>query len=526
MKSVILSTLLVGMVGLAVLGAPAQTPDRKKQRQRQDLERELKGTFDIWIGGDVAYIIADEERAGWNRLGTAEEREQFIEMFWRRRDPTPDTEENEYKEEHYRRIAYANEHFPSGIPGWKSDRGRIYILHGPPDEIESHPSGGSYQRPPEEGGGTAIVYSFEKWRYRHIDGVGEEIVLEFVDSSQTGEYRLTWDPSEKDALLMVPNAGLTLLESMGQAPKSARFNNTNGTRLGPSLGGSTFNAFDAMRVVIDAQRPPKIRFKDLEAIVNIKVRYNLLPVQVRADFFRMTGDSVLTALTLQFANRDLGFRTEDGVHRAVVNVFGRVVTLSGRVVQTFEDVLRADLPDSLMPQAATRHVVYGQALPLRPGRYRLSLAVKDLGNGNIGTVEQSIVVPAFEEETLAASSLVLADKLERVATRDIGRGQFVIGTTKLCPSVEGRFRRDGHLGLYLQVYNLHAASTVEYEIAQNGQVVLHRNEPPLQEAIAQLTLERSLPLNTLAPGKYTLRVRVTDGEAKRTLMPEASFTVE
>src|SRR5260221_241013 len=249
----------------------------------------------------------------------------------------------------------------------------------------------------------------------------------------TGEYRLAWDPSEKDALLMVPGAGPTLLESMGRAVKADRFNNTNGPRLGPSIGGATFNAFDAMRITSDVQRPPQIRFKDLEAMVNIKVRYNTLPFQVRTDFFRMTGDSVLAALTLQLANRGLVFLTEDGVHRAGVNVFGRVFSLTGRVVQTFEDVVRTDVPDSLLAQAASRHVVYGQALPLRPGRYRLSLALKDLGNGNVGTLEQSIVVPAFDEETLSVSSLVLADKLERVATKDIGRRQFVIGATKLRP---------------------------------------------------------------------------------------------
>src|ERR1700738_2742847 len=141
---------------------------------------------------DVAYIINDAER------------ESFVEQFWLRRDPTPDTEENEFKEEHYRRIAYANERFASGIPGWKTDRGMIYIKFGAPDEIDSHPSGGNYQRQPDEGGGQTTTFPFERWRYRHIDDIGSNVVIEFVDRTMSGEYRLTIDPTEKDALQHTP----------------------------------------------------------------------------------------------------------------------------------------------------------------------------------------------------------------------------------------------------------------------------------------------------------------------------------
>ena len=124
------------------IARPLSTKE-KKQRDRK-LRRELESPYRIWLNQDVAYIITDEERRAFNDLSNDAERESFIEQFWLRRDPTPDTEENEFKEEHYRRIAYANEHFASGIPGWKTDRGRTYIVYGPPDEIESHSSGGTY----------------------------------------------------------------------------------------------------------------------------------------------------------------------------------------------------------------------------------------------------------------------------------------------------------------------------------------------------------------------------------------------
>src|ERR1700753_2292688 len=128
--------------------------DKQKKAKEKQLKKELETPYKKWLNEDVAYIITDEESAAFKKLQTDEEREQFIEQFWLRRDPTPDTVENEFKEEHYRRIAYANEHYASGTPGGKTDRGRIYITFAPPDEIEGHPSGGTYERPPEEGGGT------------------------------------------------------------------------------------------------------------------------------------------------------------------------------------------------------------------------------------------------------------------------------------------------------------------------------------------------------------------------------------
>jgi GWxTD domain-containing protein len=178
-------------------------PLTEKQRKKKEakLRKELETPYRKWLNEDVAYIITDEERKAFSRLSTDEERQAFVEGFWLRRDPTPDTEENEFKEEHYRRIAYTNEHYASGIPGWKTDRGKIYIMYGPADEVESHPSGGSYERPIEEGGGETSTYPFEKWRYRYIEGIGTDINIEFVDTTMSGEYHMTMDPSEKDALL-------------------------------------------------------------------------------------------------------------------------------------------------------------------------------------------------------------------------------------------------------------------------------------------------------------------------------------
>jgi GWxTD domain-containing protein len=313
----------------------SQESEKERRRREKRLHDELMSPYKKWLDEEVTYIITDEERTAFLRLANNEEREQFIEQFWLRRDPTPDTQENEFKEEHYRRIAYANERFASGIPGWRTDRGRIYIIWGPPDEIESHPSGGSYDRPPEEGGGSTSTYPFEKWRYRYLEGIGNDVNLEFVDPTMTGEYHLTMDPSEKDALLRIPGAGLSELEAMGLASKTDRFNRSDGTFLPKTLSAPVrMNEFERLELYAKVQRPPQVKFKDLEAVVTSRIVRNQINFDYRFDFLRVTGDTVLVPITVQVPNRQLTFQNKEGVHSAVMNLFGRISTLTGRVVQT------------------------------------------------------------------------------------------------------------------------------------------------------------------------------------------------
>ena len=339
MKSLLSSQLVVAAAGFSAVllfsyPANAQTdkgsssssdaptvskPPSKKElaRRQKALEKELAGPWKKWMNEDVVYIITDEEKAAFKRFKTDEERANFVESFWQRRDPTPDTEENEYKEEHYRRIAYANDHYASGIPGWKADRGMIYIKYGPADEIESHPSGGSYQRPYEEGGGQTSTYPFEQWRYRYLDGIGTNIIIEFVDTTMSGEYKMTMDPTEKDALLYVPGAGLTMSEQMGMSDKTQRFQRSDGTHLGTGNQPlpQSMNEFTRLEQFAKLQKAPVIKFKDLEAIVSSNIRYNTLPMQVRADYIRVTDSQVLVNLTVLFKNADLNYATKENISK-------------------------------------------------------------------------------------------------------------------------------------------------------------------------------------------------------------------
>ncbi|HYL77988.1 MAG TPA: GWxTD domain-containing protein [Bryobacteraceae bacterium] len=468
----------------------AAAPQQKKRDRHTS--NEMESAYRTWIDQDVAYIISDEERQAFHRLSNDDERDQFIEQFWLRRDPTPDTAENEFKEEHYRRIAYANERFTSGIPGWRTDRGMIYIKYGPPDEIDPHPSGGSYQRPIEQGGGITIAYPFEVWRYRYIEGAGTNVVLEFVDQSQTGEYRLTTDPQDKDALQHVP----------GYVPPNLQ--------MGP-------NQFDRQELLANVQKPPRVRFPDLQAAVTSFVRYNTLPILVRTDFIPITPTSILSNITIQLDRKDLQFRETDGVAKATVNLYAHITTVSRRNVSVFEDAILVEGTSGL--------ALYQKSVPLAPGKYRLSLAARDVTGGNTATYEAAIDVPQFPEDQLAASSLIFADLMERVPTRAIGTGQFVIGDMKIRPRVTETFTAAEKLGFYIQIYHLNTGA-IEYEITKN---VDHESIFAYTEDIAvpttQLTIQKWLPLRDLDPGAYTLRMKVTDKTHHQTVTPSASFTI-
>ena len=516
--------------------------EQQKKASAKSLQKEISKTYKKWLEEDVRWIITDEERAAFRQLSNDEERDQFIEQFWLRRDPTPDTAENEYKEEHYRRIAYANEHFAAGIPGWKTDRGRVYIMYGPPDSIEVHPNGGFYQRPPEEGGGTTSTYPFETWHYRYLEGIGQNIDIEFVDPCMCGDYHMTVDRSEKDALLRVPAAGLTDYESMGLASKTSRFNSWEALGAGPGTDFNTSKQFDRLQQFAALQRPPVVKFKDLEEVVSHKLSYNLLPFDVITDFVKVTSDTVLVPITIQARNKDVTFVEKQGVQTATINIFGRLTTLTGRVAQTFEDTVTVQTPSELLPKEVEKPSVYWKAVPLRSGRYRLDIVLKDVNGDRMGSWSRGIQVPEYSEDRLAVSSLILADDMEKVPTKNVGTGSFVIGDTKVRPRVPDAgkpcsFNRKQRVNFWMQVYNLgidqqthKPLATFEYEVTNlaNHKAIVHAIESTQQMGNVgdQITLAKSLPLAAVEPGLYQVTIKVDDKVSKQSVSPTTTFTVE
>jgi GWxTD domain-containing protein len=514
-----------------------QKPSKDTKRKMKRTLKELDSSYRQWLTEDVTYIISPDERNAFLQLDTNEEREQFIEQFWLRRSSNPDLPENDFKEEHYRRIAYANEHYASGIPGWKTDRGRMYIMWGPADEVESHPTGGTYDRPMEEGGGSTSTYPWETWRWRYLEGIGENIILEFVDPSGSGEYHMTMDPGEKDALLHVPGAGLSQMEAMGMSSKADRFTRSDGMTTPKSMGGTpeSMNEFSRLELYAKVHKPPEVKFKDLEAVVTSRIVRDQVHFNWRTDYLKVTNDTVLVPVTVQVPNGQLSFTAKEGIHSATLNIFGRITTLTGRVVQTFEDSVSRDFPDSLFQQSLKLQSIYQKAVPLRPGLYRLDLVIKDVQSGNVGVVNARLAVPRYDDEKLEASSLILADQIEHVPAKQIGAGQFVLGSSKVRPRLGGDFTTADKLGVYMQVYNLKpddqshkSSATFQYTVKKGDEQIMQFKETSadMKQTGDQVTIERLLPLATLTPGKYTLEVNATDTLSKQTISRTAEFTVK
>lgn len=510
------------------------------QEQQQDpntkprnVKPELKKAYKDWLDKDVTYIITDEERKAFKKLATDDERERFIEEFWRRRDPDPDTDENEFKEEYYERIAYANEHFASGIPGWKTDRGRIWIMYGKPDGTETHPMGGSYQRPSWEGGGSTTTYPFEVWFYRYLPGVGSGIEIEFVDPTGSGEYRIARNPNEKDALLHVPGAGLTLSEQLGLSDKGDRISGVGG------IGNAQYqreqdSPFSRLQLLADLNRPPQVKFNDLATAVNTGVvEENPLNFDLRIDFFRQSDERVITAFTIQAENKDLVFSDSGGLQQARMNIFARITSVAGRRVGIFEDPVITTATTEELSEARDRKSAYQKAVPLAPGTYKVDVIVRDVTSGATGLKNLGFTVPKYDAEKLSTSTMILAAKLEALNDQP-AVGQFVIGTTKVIPNVARSYRRGQPVGVYLQVYNagidqttLRPSVDVEYALIKDGKELGKQTEDwrGLSDSGQRLTLARLIDTRNLAVGEYEVAIRIRDRVTGQSLSPSQSFTV-
>jgi len=538
-----MSSRRFGRLAVALLAAsfavPSGLAQQKKKGDQDPTEKprnvkpELKKAYKDWLDKDVAYIITDEERKAFKKLETDDERERFIEEFWRRRDPDPDTDENEFREEYYERIAYANEHFASGIPGWKTDRGRIYIQWGKPDEIESHPSGGQYQRESYEGGGSTSTYPFERWFYRYLPNVGSGIEIEFVDPTGSGEYRIARNPDEKDALLHVPGAGLTLAEEMGLSSKGDRIGNVGGVGM-TNYSREQDSPFSRLQVLTDLQRPPAIKYNDLASQVGTPIiEDNPLNFDVRVDYFRQSDERVITAFTIQTDNQNLVFKDSGGLQQAQLNIFGRITHVSGRRAGIFEDPVITRATSEELTETKGRKSAYQKAIALPPGNYKLDVIVRDIESGATGVRHVAVVVPKYDNQKLSTSTLILAAKLEGLNDQP-AVGMFTIGNVKVIPNVSGTFHRGSPVGVYMQIYNagidqttLRPSVDVEYALMKAGKELGKQTEDwrGNSDSGQRLTLARLIDSTNLAPGEYSVQVRVKDRVSNQSLIQEAKFTL-
>ncbi len=511
----------------ASLSFPGQTLANEKKDDRDTSavqQEEAEDYYKRWLNEDVTYIISDEEESVFNSLTSPEEKELFIEQFWRRRDPDLRTAINEFKEEHYRRIAYVNERFYAGVPGWKTDRGMIYILHGPPHEIESYVTGGNYNRSFSEGGGSTVVHPLEVWRYRHLEGVGDDIVLEFVDRTYTGTYKLALFPDEKDALLHFDGYGLTMSEQWGISDKQHRPSLIGGRSTAYETRLHNNNPFQRYEIFSRVMVPKKIKYKDLKELVKVEIGYSNLPFRVRSDYFKLNDGQVLVPVTVEIRNRFLSFEPDGEAHSARVGLYGVVTSLSNKFIEEFDqDLVISFGPDRLMRGLEGR-ATYQKVLLLDSGtRYKLDLVMKDLSSNNIGAVKHGIIPPPSmrEREKLSSSSMLLSNHMQELPEAPAQDQMFVLGDVKIRPSIDKSFSKKLPLGVYLHLYNFgmdQASNTpqmqVAYRISRDDEVIGEATDSGGESiqffSDRRMVLLKRLNLRSLEPGKYRLEVEVWD----------------
>ena len=516
-------------------------------QSRQQRAEEGDDYYRQWLETDVLYIISPQEKDIFEKLSTGEEKDHFIEQFWFRRDPDPRTAVNEFKEEHYRRIAYANEKYHSGIEGWRTDRGMIYILFGPPDGLEKHPEGGTYQRKWEEGGGQTYTYPFEVWFYRHLEGVGPGIEIEFVDASRTNQYRIAMDPEQKDALFHIPGAGLTLAEKLGTMSRIDRIR----TRwLGNPEGYRRFDTatrtmryrdypLQRLETLYRLHRGPAVKYKELELMVTTRLSYSQLPVRVRLDVMRYSESHSLVPVTVFLEDKDLHFASEkDGQDRLVarVGIYGQVQTLSGQRIYTFEDEIERRVPVGTVTKGLQTEAVYQKRFPLKPGRYKLSLVIQDQGSGKIATADELVVVSPPRQDELETSTVLLTPRLGSPGIDESVGDPFVLGKYRVVPSSDNRFRPEEQFALaYFEVYNLALDQTTLEPSARVEIALLHEGESvfpfteinrPMDFDGDRLLVYTTIPFQGLKEGKYTLRFNVTDQIRQQSITTDVEFLIE
>jgi len=523
---VFLSVILLG-VGLNQAGlAGAQ------QQAGEDLiDEEAESYYKKWLEQDVVYIIQRQEEEIFASLTTDQEKEEFIEQFWRRRDPDMTTASNEFKEEHYRRLAYVNERYASGEAGWKTDRGRIYIMHGPPDGIDPHPSGGAYERSVYEGGGMTATFPFEIWRYRHIDGVGDDVELEFVDPSWSGQYRLTIDPDEKDSFARAP-LGETLDEMDGLMLRGDR-----GTGLDTRIIRRQDRPFDRYYRYRNVQRAPTIKYKDLQEIVKVELTYDAFPFEIRVDHFRLNDAQVLVPITIEVQNQDLTFVDENGLQVARVAIYGIITSIKNQVLTEFEDELVNRFSMADLQRGRSQRSLYQKIIPVERGmRYKLDVVVKDLNAERSSVNRRAIAPPSYGDGKLAVSSVILSDYMRVLDDVPDGDEMFVIGDVWVRPSISNVFWKVNALGAYFQLYNfaldqsdLEPRVRINYEIFKDGESIVNMSD---ENANAQyfsqqrIVLIRRLPIEQLEPGPYTLNIAAEDLVKEETATVSVRFEVQ
>jgi GWxTD domain-containing protein len=468
-----------------------------------------------WLNEEVAYIITPKEHDVFLKLRTDRDRDIFVEAFWKQRDPTPGTPKNEFREEHYRRISYANKMFgrSTPVPGWKTDRGRIYIILGEPKGIERYDS-------------VQNVNPTEIWFYLGDPALGMPTgfnVIFFKDHG-TGDYIL-YSPAGHGprSLLAAPTSGsqddrAAYAELSRLEPNLARqtLSLIPGER---SYPGSLSLASDALVSSIYALPRKMVRDTYADALLKYK---DIVEVEYTANYIDSDGLAWVVRdpsgfFEVHYAVEPKKISVEESGDRfeARFEIVGRVSDPLGKTVYQFEKSFPFSFSREDIEGKYSKSVSLQDTFPLVPGRYTLDLLLKNTGSREFSSVTAALAVP---EEAAAPrlGPIVLAYGTERVPA-SAEKTPFASGGYHVLTSPKKAFCSGDTVGIVFQVFGLtealRSAGDLRIAFFQADKEMASMERPLKDEPAGDLIVEPK-SLGSFPPGYYRVRVALIGSDGK------------
>lgn len=446
-----------------------------------------------WLEEVVLYIITPEEKEVFKNLPNEVERGKFIENFWRIRDPNPATAENEFKAEYYKRIAMANKFLTSSAtPGWRTDRGRIYILLGPPNEIHQDFSpSGSFAA-----SSNVTNTAREVWTYMGLPGKKLPYTLDFtfVDRWGTGDYVL-----------------------MGEVPYD--------------LSSMHFQ-FDYMENLAEVTKTPYENLKELQGIITTQVTYDLIPLKYSLFYWKGAERETYMPLVIKIPYANLPNKEIEGKHYFSLTLLINISNKLGQIIHQRSKDINFNYTQAELDALSEKDFQIQTFLSLEPESYKIHLLALDNFSGKIGTLHQEISVPEFEENELAMSDIILSHKPYETE-RKVPTGKRD-SLERIFSEVNETFSPDQELNICFEVYNLALDPergrndfSIEYFFFQNKDLIVHispsRSSPTSQN---NCRVRNSFQLRNFKPGIYRLQVKVIDRISGKSADRDTGFIIQ
>lgn len=466
---------------------------------QEDKKEPLSEWSKQWLDEVVPYIITDAEKSVFLSLPNEVERGKFINQFWEKRDPDPNTPENEFKMAYYKRIAIANKVFSTGKKdGWRTDRGKIFILLGPPQEIQ-------YDSMPIQSALSYYHGDREIWNYWGLENPRLPYNLEFVFVDKFGSGDYIFEES-----LNVGQFGRTIYD----------------------INALSYH-FDRLEILAEAMKNPFESRKKIEGIVSTHVSYDLIPIVTNTFCLKGTSQKTYIPLVSDILYANLSNKVIEDKCYFSLNFLVNVSDQQDRLVfQKSKDINFHFMPEDL-PSPENRRYRFQTSCFLPPGDYALNLIVLDNFGGKIGTVNKSLTVPDFNKGGMILSDIVLSPES---FTREGALPEERQGSRQQLQAFTGMsnaFRSGDEMHVYFEVYNLLLDQKsqknrvhMEYQILQDEKVLANPSQTDvLPSQQKDCKVRTSLKIKNFQPGDYILRIKVSDENAGASVIGQTSFRV-